>query len=150
MQEQVEGETYDKQARKKKRRSCSTVKCGCEANMRIVHDKWTNKWEVSVFSDIHNHKMVTPAQKMIMKSNRHMPNVAKDLTEAFHKENLQISKVPSIFGGADNIGFGNRDCYNHLRNVRHKELEFGDAQSVLNYFRKKASRESTIFLCYSV
>lgn len=61
MQEQVEGETYDKHARNKRRRSCSTVKCGCEANMRIVHDKWTNKSEVSVFSDIHNHKIVTPA-----------------------------------------------------------------------------------------
>lgn len=88
MQEQVEVEIYDKQARKKRRRSCSTVKCGCEANMRIVHDKWTNKWEVSVFSDIHNHKMVAPARRMMMKSNRHMPNSAKDLTKAFHKENL--------------------------------------------------------------
>ncbi|XP_024164366.1 protein FAR1-RELATED SEQUENCE 5-like [Rosa chinensis] len=140
-----EEEICDEQTGKKRRRSCSTVKCGCEASMRVLHDKWTNKWKVSIFSDIHNHKIVTPARRMMMKSNRHMPNAAKDLTEAFQKENLQISKVPSMFGGAQNVGFDNRDCYNHLRNVRHKELEYGDAQSVLNYFRKKQAENPQFF-----
>ncbi|KAM1068437.1 hypothetical protein ACFX2A_000408 [Malus domestica] len=46
----------------------------------------------------------------------------------------EIGKVPSIFGGAQNVSFDNRDCYNHLRNVRHRELERGDAQSATNCF----------------
>ncbi|KAL6219534.1 hypothetical protein ACLB2K_007293 [Fragaria x ananassa] len=106
--ENDEVETCDIQIEKKRRRSCSTVKCGCEANMRVLHDKWANRWKVSVFSDIHNHKIVSPARRMMMKSNRHMHDVAKDLTKAFQRENLRISKVPSIFGGAHNIGFENR------------------------------------------
>ncbi|XP_050369317.1 protein FAR1-RELATED SEQUENCE 5-like [Argentina anserina] len=125
--ESDEAEICDIQVEKKRRRSCSTVKCGCKANMRILHDKWTRKWKVSVFSDIHNHKVVSPARRMMMKSNKHMPDAAKDLTKAFQRENLRISKVPSMFGGAHSTGFDNKDCYNHLRNMRHKELEYGDA-----------------------
>ncbi|XP_050365733.1 protein FAR1-RELATED SEQUENCE 5-like [Argentina anserina] len=143
--ESDEAEICDIQVEKKRRRSCSTVKCGCKANMRILHDKWTRKWKVSVFSDIHNHKVVSPARRMMMKSNKHMPDAAKDLTEAFQRENLRISKVPSMFGGAHSTGFDNRDCYNHLRNVRHKELEYGDAQSVFNYFRKKQAENPHFF-----
>ncbi|KAM2196912.1 hypothetical protein PS2_000446 [Malus domestica] len=145
MNDNDEQEVCDMKKWKKRQRSCSTVKCGCKATMRVVHDKWTNKWIVSVFSDIHNHRPVTPSRRIMMKSNRHMPDAVKELTEAFHRENLQIGKVPSIFCGAQNVGFDNRDCYNHLRNVRHKELERGDAQSVLNYFRKKQAKNPQFF-----
>ncbi|XP_034197224.1 protein FAR1-RELATED SEQUENCE 5-like [Prunus dulcis] len=108
-------------------KNCSTVKCGCTASMRIKLDRWSNKWKVSSFQDSHNHKPVTPERRMKMKSNRVMPKAAKILTETFHEENLPIAKVPSILGGP-HIGFNNRDCYNHLRNVRYRQLDGGDAQ----------------------
>ncbi|XP_052291650.1 protein FAR1-RELATED SEQUENCE 5-like [Citrus sinensis] len=129
---------------KKRSRNCSTVKCGCEASMRVMYDKWSNKWKITVFRDSHNHKVVTPARRIKMKSNKHMPKAAKNLTEAFHKENLPIAKVRSILGGSQ-MGFNNRDCYNHLRNVRHKQLDGGDAQSVLIYFRKKQAENPQFF-----
>ncbi|XP_062006001.1 protein FAR1-RELATED SEQUENCE 5-like [Rosa rugosa] len=66
------------------------------------------------------------------------------MTEIFHKENLQIAKVHSILGGAQ-IGFNKRDCYNHLRNVHHRQLDGGDAQSVLTYFRKKQAENPQFF-----
>ncbi|XP_021815269.1 protein FAR1-RELATED SEQUENCE 5-like isoform X2 [Prunus avium] len=124
-------------------KNCSTVKCGCKASMRIKLDRWSNKWKVSSFQDSHNHKPVTPERRMKMKSNRVMPKAAKILTETFHEENLPIAKVPSILGGP-HIGFNNRDCYNHLRNVRHRQLDGGDAQSVLTYFRKKQAENPQI------
>ncbi|XP_024042736.1 protein FAR1-RELATED SEQUENCE 5-like [Citrus clementina] len=129
---------------KKRSRNCSTVKCGCEASMRVMYDKWSNKWKITVFRDSHNHKVVTPARRIKMKSNKHMPKAAKNLTKAFHKENLPIAKVRSILGGSQ-MGFNNRDCYNHLRNVRHKQLDGGDAQSVLIYFRKKQAENPQFF-----
>ncbi|KAK1582045.1 hypothetical protein Q3G72_011366 [Acer saccharum] len=79
-----------------------------------------------------------------MKSNKHMPGAAKSLTEAFHRENLQVEKVCSILGGAL-IGFDIRDCYNHLRNVRHRQLHGGDAQSFLTYFREKQVENPQFF-----
>ena len=47
--------------------------------------------------------------------------------------------------GGDYIGFDNRDCYNHLRNVRHRELDGGDAQSVLTYFKNKQAQNPHFF-----
>ncbi|KAG5514818.1 hypothetical protein RHGRI_011636 [Rhododendron griersonianum] len=66
---------------KKRVRSCSTVKCGCEAHMRIMLDKWNYKWKVTGFDESHNHQLVTPSKRMKMKSNRNIPNAVKDLTE---------------------------------------------------------------------
>ncbi|OVA13699.1 FAR1 DNA binding domain [Macleaya cordata] len=101
-------------------RSCNTIKCGCKAKMRILLNEELNKWTVTIFSDDHNHKFVTPSKRIRLRSNRHMLDAAKDLTEAFNGENLQIGKVPAIFGGT-NIGFDKRDCYNHLRKVRYEQ-----------------------------
>ncbi|KAG5557778.1 hypothetical protein RHGRI_007884 [Rhododendron griersonianum] len=128
VEENEETEEDGKGIPRKRARGCSTVKCGCKAHLLIKYDKWSSKWKVTVFTDAHNHPLVTPSKRMRMKSNRHMPKAVKNLTKAFHKENLGIFKVTSIFGG-EHIGFDNRDCYNHLRNVRHRELDGGDAQS---------------------
>ncbi|XP_058208179.1 protein FAR1-RELATED SEQUENCE 11-like [Rhododendron vialii] len=54
---------------KKRVKSCSTVKCGCEAHMRIMLDKWNYKWKVTGFNERHNHQLVTPSKRMKMKSN---------------------------------------------------------------------------------
>ncbi|KAK0571256.1 hypothetical protein LWI29_013256 [Acer saccharum] len=85
----------NQKSKKKMGKKCSTIKCGCESSMWIVRDKW----KVSVFKDTHNHKIVSPARRMKMKSNKYMPKAAKKLTETFQKENLQIGKVCSISVG---------------------------------------------------
>ncbi|KAF7124394.1 hypothetical protein RHSIM_Rhsim12G0098500 [Rhododendron simsii] len=134
-----ENDKIDKEEKvipKKIVRRCSTVKCECKAHLRIKHDKWNCKWKVTSFDENHNHQLVTPCKRIKMKSNRNMPKAVKDLTEVFHNESIGISKVPSIFGG-ECMSFDNRDCYNHLRNVMHRDLDCGDAQSLLDYFRNK-------------
>ncbi|KAF7149366.1 hypothetical protein RHSIM_Rhsim03G0133600 [Rhododendron simsii] len=135
----------DEEVKTKKRfRNCSTVRCDCKAHLRIRYDKWSSKWKVTVFNDTHNHQLVTPSKRMKMRSNRYMPKPIKDMTEVFQKENLEVSKVASIFGG-EYMGFDNRDCYNHLRNVRHRELDGRDAQSVLTYFKNKQAQNPQFF-----
>ncbi|GAB2281892.1 hypothetical protein Dimus_016456 [Dionaea muscipula] len=121
---------------KKQRRDTSTAKSGCQASMRINFDKHSLKWKVTCFKDDHNHKIVSPKKRMLMRSNKEMPKAVKNLTEAFHREHLTVGKLPAIFGGTHS-GFDSRDCYNHLRNVRHRDLDIGDAQSVFSYFKKQ-------------
>ncbi|KAF7129435.1 hypothetical protein RHSIM_Rhsim10G0083300 [Rhododendron simsii] len=128
----------------KKRVRRSTTKCECKAHLRIMHEKWNCKWKVTGFDENHNHQLVTPCKRIKMMSNRNMPKAVKSLTEALHKENIESSKVPSIFGG-EYIGFDNRDCYSHLRNVRHRDLDCGDAQSVLDYFKNKQAHNPQFF-----
>ncbi|KAG5557791.1 hypothetical protein RHGRI_007884 [Rhododendron griersonianum] len=98
VEENEETEEDGKGIPRKRARGCSTVKCGCKAHLLIKYDKWSSKWKVTVFTDAHNHPLVTPSKRMRMKSNRHMPKAVKNLTKAFHKENLGIFKVTSIFG----------------------------------------------------
>ncbi|KAF8412287.1 hypothetical protein HHK36_000248 [Tetracentron sinense] len=110
-------------------KSCSTLKCGCMATMRIMNINETTKWKVTRFSNEHNHKFVTPRKRVRMRCNRNMPDAAKDLTKIFSRENLQVCKVASIFHG-DKIGFDGRDCWNHLRATYNIE-EFEDGWKAL-------------------
>ncbi|KAH7863937.1 hypothetical protein Vadar_023830 [Vaccinium darrowii] len=145
-----EREEDDKVIPKKRKRSCSTARCGCNAHLRIKLDKWSLKWKVTVFDDAHNHLLVTPSKRMKMKSNQHMPKAVKDLTEAFHRENLKFAKVASIFGG-EYMGFDNRDCYNHLRNdemsevFRYKVEDVGDANRFQSFVVKSKVYEREKF-----
>ncbi|KAG5543954.1 hypothetical protein RHGRI_016639 [Rhododendron griersonianum] len=132
---------------KKRRTNCSTIKCGCNAHLRIKRDKWSLICKVIFFDNVHNYQLVTPFKRMKMKSNQHMPKAVKDLTEAIHRENLKVSKVSSIFGD-ECIDFDNRDCYNSLRNVRHRELNGGTISPHL--LQKQPSTEFIVFLCDSM
>lgn len=60
-----EREEHEKVIPKKRPRSCSTVRCGCKAHMRIVLDQWSCKWKVTVLDDNHNHQLVTLCKRMM-------------------------------------------------------------------------------------
>ncbi|XP_061344636.1 protein FAR1-RELATED SEQUENCE 5-like [Gastrolobium bilobum] len=65
-----------------------------------------------------------------------MNGAAKNLVEKFNAEGLPTGKVAAMFNGSD-LAFSNRDCWNHLRNLRRKNLDVGDAQAVFNYCKQK-------------
>ncbi|XP_061360585.1 protein FAR1-RELATED SEQUENCE 5-like [Gastrolobium bilobum] len=73
-----------------------------------------------------------------------MNGAAKNLVEKFNAEGLPTAKVAAIFNGSD-LAFSNRDCWNHLRNVRRNNLDVGDAQAVLNYCKQKQAQNSNFF-----
>ncbi|KAG5557781.1 hypothetical protein RHGRI_007884 [Rhododendron griersonianum] len=102
VEENEETEEDGKGIPRKRARGCSTVKCGCKAHLLIKYDKWSSKWKVTVFTDAHNHPLVTPSKRMRMKSNRHMPKAVKNLTKhgakiytrnVFNKFNDEMSGV---------------------------------------------------------
>ncbi|GFS35740.1 hypothetical protein Acr_00g0041740 [Actinidia rufa] len=53
-----EREEDDKVLPKKRKRSCSTAKCGCNAQLRIKRDKWSLKWEANKFRIIDSKELV--------------------------------------------------------------------------------------------
>ncbi|XP_026452146.1 protein FAR1-RELATED SEQUENCE 5-like [Papaver somniferum] len=128
----------------KKGKRCSIIKCGCDTKMHVLFNEENNIWTVMAFSDDHNHKFVSPTKRIRMRSNRYMPEGVKDMTEVFNLENIEVGKVPLVFGGAT-IGFNKRDCWNHLFNVRHKNLEVGDAQSIMDYLHMRQSENPQFF-----
>ncbi|XP_061343474.1 protein FAR1-RELATED SEQUENCE 5-like [Gastrolobium bilobum] len=76
-----------------------------------------------------------------------MSNAARSLVEHFSDASLPTGKVATIFKG-DELSFDSRDCYNHLKSVRRRIYNAGDAQAVLNYCAKQQSLNPNFF--YSI
>ena len=64
-----------------------------------------------------------------------MSTAATSLVEKFGEEGLPTRKVAMIFNVGDQT-FTSGDCWNHLRDVRGKNLDVGDASAILNYCQK--------------
>ena len=69
------------------------------------------------------------------------------MTETFNRENIQVGKVPSIFGGAS-LGFKNKNCWNHLQSIKLKELERGD--QLLIIFKGCNERTLSSFMSFKL
>ena len=90
--------------------------------------------------------MVLLVQKVCHTSDatKKMSIAAKSQVENFGKEGLPIGKVAMMFNVGDQT-FTSRDCWNHLRDVRGKNLDDGDASTVLNYCQKQQAQNSNLF-----
>ncbi|XP_019438897.1 PREDICTED: protein FAR1-RELATED SEQUENCE 5-like [Lupinus angustifolius] len=73
-----------------------------------------------------------------------MSVAAKSLVEKFEEKGLPTGKVATIFNN-DESSFSNRVCWNHVRNLRTKNLDVGDAQAVFDYCKLKESENPNFF-----
>ncbi|KAJ4782570.1 Protein FAR1-RELATED SEQUENCE 5 [Rhynchospora pubera] len=122
-----------------------TRRCGCLATLIVKWDKKNKTWIAHKFDNDHNHLMVSPKSKGYLQSNKCMPVIAKNLVEKFHETGLSIGKVPKILGTMEGVNFNERDCYNHMRDKRRKDLVVGDAQAVVEYCRRKQIENPNFF-----
>ncbi|KAJ4809071.1 Protein FAR1-RELATED SEQUENCE 5 [Rhynchospora pubera] len=141
----VEKKQKEVSVAKEQDRRTLTRRCGCEAMLVVKWDKKKNIWMAHKFSNDHNHNMVSPKSKCYLIPNKCMPIVAKNLVEKFNEISLPIGKVPTVLGNMDGINFNERDCYNHMRDKRRKDLVIGDAQSVVEYCRRKQTENPNFF-----
>ncbi|XP_061369861.1 protein FAR1-RELATED SEQUENCE 5-like [Gastrolobium bilobum] len=130
-----------------KPRRTSSSRMGCEACLKASRERKTKMWKITYFIDKHNHEMVTPKSVSYLRSHRKMPDAAKCLIEEFNNAGLPTGKVATIFKSHD-LGFDSRDCYNHMKNVRRRVYDIGDAQVVLLYCIKQQSLNPSFF--YSI
>ncbi|XP_026405809.1 protein FAR1-RELATED SEQUENCE 5-like isoform X2 [Papaver somniferum] len=126
------------------------MRTDCKAMMRIALDIKRKMWYVNTFVHEHNHEMVSPKKRALMRSNKYMPLEAKSMAEAFNKNRLPVGKVVSLFGQTENTTFIPRDVYNHLRTVRKSLLDVGDAEAVVKYFRKRIIENSSFYYAVQV
>ena len=128
------GESKDDE--QKARRSCSSLRIGCKAMLRVMKNKKLHIWVVKVFDNNHNHGIICPKSVSYLRCHKKMSIAAKSLVEKFGEEGLPTRKVAMIFNVGDQT-FTSRDCWNHLRDVRGKNLDAGDASAALNYCQKQ-------------
>ncbi|KAK7290512.1 hypothetical protein RIF29_04986 [Crotalaria pallida] len=121
-------ETVDNNATQMKRK-CSTLRSGCQASLVVSRGTTESTWIIRSFNNVHNHVLLSPKSVSHMRCHKKMSVAAKNLVEKFSEEGLPTGKVAGIFNNGDS-SFSNRDCWNHSRNLRTKNLDVGDAQAV--------------------
>jgi hypothetical protein len=116
----------------------------CPASLVVSKGKNKDTWAIKSFDDNHNHVMASPKSLAYLRCHKKMNGAAKNLIEKFSEEGLPTGKVATMFNDSDLV-FSNRDCWNHMRNVRMKNLDVGDAQAVFNYCKHKQAENSDFF-----
>ncbi|CAJ2631531.1 unnamed protein product [Trifolium pratense] len=128
----------------KNKKRCSTSRTDCKASL-IVSKAWKrSKWVIKSITNVHNDGMVSPKSVTYLRCHKKISLAAKNLVEKFDEEGVPIGKVATMFQGGDN-SFSSRDCWNHLRNLRRRNLDVGDAQAVFNFCKQKQVENPNFF-----
>ncbi|KAI5402382.1 protein FAR1-RELATED SEQUENCE 5 [Lathyrus oleraceus] len=99
----------------KREKRCSTLMIGCKTTLVTSKAHKSAKY-------LRCHKKISGA--------------AKNLVKKFDQEGLPTGKVVALFNNQDST-FSNRDCWNYLTDLRSRNLDVGDAQSVFNFCKQK-------------
>ena len=59
--------------------------------------------------------------------------------------NNVYSYITKEVGGSENVGFTERDCYNHVNVQKMTMISAGDAQNLLNHFKSKHTKDPMFF-----
>ena len=109
--------------------------------MIVTYDRVANNFEVTKVDLEHNHRLQLPQTCHLLASQRKIPEV-----QAFEIETADdfgiMPKASHEFachkvGRPLNLGYTCRDQKNHLRSKRRRELAYGQAGSMLKFFRDK-------------
>ncbi|KAL4598763.1 hypothetical protein ACB092_11G080500 [Castanea dentata] len=103
------------------------TRTGCEASIRFT---MTNgEWKVTHFNPTHNHEFAKLEERPFLRSNR-------KITDAQLIEEAR---------GFENVGFIKRDCYNVVNKQKLINVETGDAQSLVDQFKRKQVKDPMFF-----
>ncbi|XP_061365172.1 protein FAR1-RELATED SEQUENCE 5-like [Gastrolobium bilobum] len=113
-----------------------------------------DNWIVYKFIPDHNHDLVKSSARAMLRSQRHVDEAHANMIENMDNAGIKPCGMYSYFvevaGGAQNVGFLKHDCDNFLQSKRSNTLEAGDAQSVINHFKKIQANDSSFFYTMQV
>ncbi|KAL2984328.1 hypothetical protein AAZX31_12G082300 [Glycine max] len=110
-------------------KKCSTLRKGCQASITISRGDVESNWPKSV---------------CYMRYHKNMRAAAKVLVKKFEDEGLPTVKVAIVLNNGDS-SFSNRDSWNHIKNLRRKNLDVGVIEAVFNYCKWKQSQMVNFF-----
>ncbi|XP_019178901.1 PREDICTED: protein FAR1-RELATED SEQUENCE 5-like [Ipomoea nil] len=132
----------------KKKPPSDETRMGCKA-MIYVSRKDEDKWIISKFTRDHNHVLASSSSARFHRVHRKRTKSQRNLIDVLDESGIRPSKIMSVLvtesGGIDRVGCTERDIQNYLSNKRQKQLEKGDAQAMLNYFKECQSKNPGFF-----
>ncbi|XP_061999190.1 protein FAR1-RELATED SEQUENCE 5-like [Rosa rugosa] len=127
------------------------TRCGCQAHLTILLQKNGN-FQVVSFQKSHNHALISTPMKHLLKVNRSISEAQKTHADDAEHSGFSIKATVELMsrevGGAENLGFSQKDYMNYIHRKRMSKMEKGDAGAILQYFQKMQSENSSYF--YSI
>jgi hypothetical protein len=97
------------------------TRCGCEAHIyvKLSNDK---KYRIAFMVEHHNHCLVSPNKRHLLRYNRHVNERAKSTLFNCHKASIRTSQTYRLLHvsecGFQNVGCTHRDLKNYYRDLR--------------------------------
>ncbi|XP_028052088.1 protein FAR1-RELATED SEQUENCE 5-like [Camellia sinensis] len=125
------------------------VRCGCRARFSIKLDRNLGKYVAIDFVEHHNHDLVPQECIHMLPSQRKISTTQAIEVELAAESGIPLRSAYELFGRKSgrraSLGFTKLDQKNYLRSKRQKDLEYGEAGSVLQYFRKKSLENPSFY-----
>jgi hypothetical protein len=128
------------------------TRVGCKAMVYVKKNE--DRWIISRFIRDHNHALFSPESSQFLRVHRKKTRVQKKLIDVLDESGLRPSKITSVLstqsGGIDNIGFSQQDVIDYLSQKRQKQIEKGDAQLMLSYFKNCQLKNPGFFYAFQM
>ncbi|OMP04680.1 hypothetical protein CCACVL1_02146 [Corchorus capsularis] len=125
------------------------TRTGCKAMIYVSKKVGVDRWIISRFTRDHNHELATPKSASFLRAHRKRTRAQRNLIDVLDDSGVRPSRIMLVLatesGGIDKVGLTERDIQNYLSNKRQKQLEKGDAQLMLTYFRECQSKNPGFF-----
>ena len=129
-------------------------RCGCPALFQVqLQEKGDGRWFVKNFVDDHNHPFVPPDLTPYLSSHRKLTDAQKADVIEYAVGGLRTHQIMNVMeknaGGLDNLGFIDRDLYNHVSIQKRKRIEGNDARYLLTYMLAQKQADPEFFYQYT-
>ena len=128
------------------------TRTGCKAFIRFTVENGV--WRVSAFNPEHNHELALQSERHLLRSGRRISKPKADVIDTMVNAGISTKNAYSYLtkevGGSENVGFTERDCYNHVNMQKMTMISAGDAQSLLNHFKSNHAEDPMFFYTVQV
>ncbi|CAL5335346.1 unnamed protein product [Camellia sinensis] len=128
------------------------VRTGCQARLVIKWDRNMQEFFVSDFVEQHNHIFVPTECTHMLPSQRKISASQATEIDLAQKSRIRLNAAFELMGnevgGRESLGFTKLGQKNYLKTKRQNSLAYGEAGSILQYFRDKSLENPSFF--YSV
>ncbi|XP_058733567.1 protein FAR1-RELATED SEQUENCE 5-like [Vicia villosa] len=109
----------------------------------------SGEYVVTSFVRDHNHELEPPKSKHKLPSQRRILVAQATEVEMASRSGIRQKLIFELLsrqvGGRENVGCTAKDISNHLSSKRMKEMEEGEAYTMLHYFKSKQTENSSFF-----
>ncbi|KAH1232532.1 Protein FAR1-RELATED SEQUENCE 5 [Glycine max] len=126
----------------------------CKEGVRQYNKRFNEKYKVIEFFDDHNHPLHPPetvhmlaCQRRITENQAYELEVAEDVGI---QQKTSFDLMSKYVGGRENLGYTRQDAKNYLNSKRRRDMAYGEAGCLLQYFQQQLIDNPSFFHAYQI